>query len=89
MSLTDAEIEAILDMEAMALPDGETRNFENPPNENGLAMAIITITLVVGTVCVLLRGYARLYLLRKVQIEESKSTHTEHGCLPLHGKSKS
>lgn len=72
MSLSPEELEAILDMEAMPLPEGEVRNFENPPNQNGLALAIITLTLAIGTLCVLLRAYARLYLLRKIQIEESK-----------------
>lgn len=70
---TPEEIAAILDMEAMPVPPGEVRDYDNPPNENGLAMAIITITLVIGTLCVILRGYARLYLLRKVQVEEGKS----------------
>jgi hypothetical protein len=74
MSLTEAELAAMLDMPAMEPPEGQEANFENPPNENALALGIITVTLVIGTLCVLLRAYARVYLLRKVQIEEGEFT---------------
>lgn len=72
MSLTEAELAAMLEMPAMEPPAGQEANLENPPNENALAMGIITSTLVIGTLCVLLRAYARVYLLRKVQIEEGE-----------------
>lgn len=63
--------EAVL-MPAMVAPEGETANFENPPNENTMAMVIITVTLVIATLCIMLRAYGRVYLLRKVGIEEGE-----------------
>lgn len=75
--MTAEELAAALEMPAMEAPKGVKANFDNPPNENGLALAIITTTLVIGTLCVLLRAYARVYLLRKVQIEESACIEPE------------
>ena len=65
-------LEEILAAPAMPPPEGETANFDNPPNQNTLAMVIITVTLALSTLCLLLRAYARIYLLRKVQIEEGE-----------------
>lgn len=64
---------AVLDSPAMPAPEGVTPNFDDPPNMNGLAVAIIRLTLVIASVCLLLRAYARVYLLRKAQIEQGKS----------------
>lgn len=55
----------------MAAPDGETSNLDDPPNENGLALGMLIMMISVSTICVCIRGYARVYLLRKVQLEES------------------
>ncbi|RYP20875.1 hypothetical protein DL767_009381 [Monosporascus sp. MG133] len=63
-------LDQLLEMPAMAAPDGITPNFDNPPNQNGLAVAVLTLCLVVSTICVCLRVYARIYLLRKFQVEE-------------------
>ena len=63
--------EAVL-MPAMVAPKGEKANFEDPPNENTMAMVIITLTLVISTLCILLRAYGRVYLLRKIGIEEGE-----------------
>ncbi|KAL1953357.1 hypothetical protein VTO42DRAFT_2978 [Malbranchea cinnamomea] len=68
---SDAEALAeLLDSPAMEPPEGVTPNFDNPPNRNTLAIVIITVTLGITTVCFLLRAYYRLYLLRKVQIQD-------------------
>lgn len=69
-------MDAILNGPAMAPPPGETSNFSNPPNENPLAIGVLVTMIVISTVCVLVRLYARVYLLRKVQAEESE-------CSPL------
>lgn len=60
----------------MAPPPGETSDFTNPPNENPLAIGVLVTMIVISTFCVLVRLYARVYLLRKVQAEESE-------CSPL------
>ncbi|KAJ0121783.1 hypothetical protein J7T55_008950 [Diaporthe amygdali] len=64
-------MDAILNGPAMAPPAGETSDFENPPNENGLAIGVLVTMIVISTFCVLVRLYARVYLLRKVQVEEN------------------
>lgn len=65
-------MDAILNGPAMAPPTGETSNFSNPPNENPLAIGVLVTMIVISTLCVLIRLYARVYLLRKVQAEESE-----------------
>lgn len=72
MATDAAALEALLDSPAMPAPEGVTPNFENPPNQNGLGMTVLTLCLVFSTICVCLRMYARVYLLRKVQIEEGE-----------------
>ncbi|KPM43161.1 hypothetical protein AK830_g3392 [Neonectria ditissima] len=70
MASDAAALAELLDTPAMEPPKGVTADFDNPPNQNGLAIAIITLTMVIATICLVLRLYARVYLLRKVQIEE-------------------
>ncbi|PGH18372.1 hypothetical protein AJ79_00438 [Helicocarpus griseus UAMH5409] len=65
-----AYIEKFLEMPAMPAPDGITPNYANPSNRNDLAMAVLTLCLVISTVCVALRAYARIYLFHKFQAEE-------------------
>ncbi|RYP79655.1 hypothetical protein DL770_006575 [Monosporascus sp. CRB-9-2] len=45
-------------------------NFDNPPNNNPLAWGVLSTCAAVATICVLLRFYGRVFLLRKVQMEE-------------------
>ncbi|KAJ5239229.1 hypothetical protein N7468_003848 [Penicillium chermesinum] len=55
---------------ALPPPKGVTPNFDNPPNQNNLAWFVTTICMVVATLCLLLRGYARVWLEKKIGIEE-------------------
>ncbi|KAL2843707.1 hypothetical protein BJY01DRAFT_248482 [Aspergillus pseudoustus] len=59
-----------LDGPALAPPEGVIPQLDNPPNNNGLAIAVLSVCAVFATVCCFMRGYARLVLLRKFQIEE-------------------
>ncbi|KAE8152515.1 hypothetical protein BDV25DRAFT_137834 [Aspergillus avenaceus] len=59
-----------LDSPALAPPVGVVPDFNHPPNRNGLAVGIFAACATVGTICVCLRAYARVYLLRKIQVEE-------------------
>lgn len=63
-------MDAILNGPAMAPPPGEVSDFSNPPNENPLAIGVLVTMIVISTFCVLVRLYARVYLLRKVSLEE-------------------
>lgn len=70
----DATLQALFDTPAMTAPDGVTANFDDPPNQNGLAIAVLTLCLVISSICVMLRFYARVWLLRRVQAEEGEFT---------------
>lgn len=67
-----------LDGPALAPPDGVTPDFSRPENKNGLAIFVLTLCAAVATICLLLRAYARVYLLRKVGLEEGMSASMEY-----------
>ena len=70
MSISKDQVAAILSTPALVAPPGVTPNFIEPPNQNGLAWFVTTICMVVATLCVFLRGYAKVWLARKVETEE-------------------
>ncbi|RAK95362.1 uncharacterized protein BO80DRAFT_419179 [Aspergillus ibericus CBS 121593] len=55
---------------ALAAPSGVTPNFDNPPNSNTLAWVVTTFCTVVATICFLLRLFARIWLDKKLRVEE-------------------
>ncbi|CAI7633259.1 unnamed protein product [Penicillium glandicola] len=59
-----------LDGPALAPPAGVTSNFDNPPNNNPLSIGVLSACAAVSTICIFIRAYARVWLLKKVQIEE-------------------
>lgn len=70
MSLSAEALEALLAAPALAPPAGVTPDFDNPPNQNGLAFAVTTFCMVVATICLAIRAYSRLWLERKTRVEE-------------------
>lgn len=68
--LTPAELDAVLEMPAMAPPDGEVSNFIDPPNQNAMSVAIMIVCICFVVLCLLIRAYARLILLKRVQAQE-------------------
>jgi hypothetical protein len=68
--LTPAQLDAVLEMPAMAPPAGEVSNFINPPNQNGMAVAVMVICTIVVALCLLIRAYARVILLKRIQVQE-------------------
>jgi hypothetical protein len=54
----------------LAPPKDITPDFVHPPNNSPLALGVFITRCVISTVCVILRGYGRVFLLRKLQIEE-------------------
>ncbi|KAJ5093637.1 hypothetical protein N7456_009498 [Penicillium angulare] len=57
---------------ALAPPAGITSNLDNPPNNNALAIGVFSTCAAIATICFLMRAYARIFLLKKVQIEEGE-----------------
>ncbi|KAI1372416.1 hypothetical protein F4677DRAFT_449534 [Hypoxylon crocopeplum] len=60
----------LLDGPALAPPEGVTAQFDNPPNNNGLAHGVIAACVTVATLCLIIRGYARLVLFKKLKPED-------------------
>ncbi|KAI0832163.1 hypothetical protein F5Y06DRAFT_281187 [Hypoxylon sp. FL0890] len=59
-----------LDMPALQPPDGVTPNFDNPPKYNTSGYALCSFFLALATVAVLLRAYARVFVAKKVRLED-------------------
>lgn len=57
---------------ALPAPAGVTPDFDNPSNRNGLAWIITTFCMVIATMCLLLRGFTRIWLERKIRVEEGQ-----------------
>lgn len=64
--------EAILNGPALAPPNGLTPNFDHPPNDNPVALAAMTICLIVATIAAVLRIYSRVIVLKRVFLEDCK-----------------
>lgn len=71
-SLPLEQQEQMLNRPALEAPEGITYNFENPPNHNSLALAVIVISTVIVTVSGLLRLYSRVFVSKKLFIEDCK-----------------
>ncbi|KAI1419417.1 hypothetical protein F5Y12DRAFT_778033 [Xylaria sp. FL1777] len=69
--LPKEEQEMLLAGPALVPPAGAVANFENPPNENGIAHATFVICLLFATFSFLVRMYARLVGLRSVKVEDA------------------
>ncbi|KAI0184730.1 hypothetical protein EV127DRAFT_374213 [Xylaria flabelliformis] len=62
---------AILNGPALAPPRIDiVPNFEHPPNANLFARAITTIALVLVTIVIVLRAYAKIFIVGKLQLQD-------------------
>ncbi|KAI0133844.1 hypothetical protein BJ170DRAFT_176810 [Xylariales sp. AK1849] len=59
-----------MDGPALAPPDGVVPNLANPDNKNGLAWFVLVLCCVISTICVILRAYGRVLLLKTFKTEE-------------------
>lgn len=64
--------EAILNGPALEPPQNVIPNFIDPPNGNGLFIAILTVGLALSTLSTALRVYTKIFVTRSLQIEDSK-----------------
>ncbi|KAL1856381.1 hypothetical protein Daus18300_010753 [Diaporthe australafricana] len=65
MSTTD-----IMDLPAMDPPPGVVPQFDDPPNRNTMALAVLSVCLAATTIVVALRLYSRCAVLRRVQLQD-------------------
>ncbi|KAF2972674.1 hypothetical protein GQX73_g954 [Xylaria multiplex] len=61
-----------IDLDAPALdpPSGVTANLDNPPNHNGAVIAIYTVSILITTIFVLIRLYAKFLFLKAPRLED-------------------
>lgn len=74
--LSHEQQEALLDGPTLAPPAGVTSNFINPENNNGLAYGVIAACVTVATLCLMIRGYARLVLFKQLKPEDCELADT-------------
>lgn len=65
-----ATMEDILNGPLLPAPEGFTSQLDNPPNNNGLALAVLIICVIIPTISVIIRVSQKMIAPRKVQIEE-------------------
>ncbi|KAI0398142.1 hypothetical protein F5Y17DRAFT_412468 [Xylariaceae sp. FL0594] len=68
--LPPAQQEAILNGPALAPPEGVIPILVNPPNQNVLALVILTILLFLATSVFTLAGYANVFYVKKFYLED-------------------
>ncbi|RYP41496.1 hypothetical protein DL767_001001 [Monosporascus sp. MG133] len=68
--LAPAEQESILNGPALPAPDNEVSDLQNPPNENGLGLALTILCLVVSTLVLYVRVHTKLFFERAFRIED-------------------
>lgn len=69
--MSQAELDFILDnVPVMQPPDDQESNFIDPPNQNGMSIAIMTICIAFVVLCLAVRVYARLILLKRIETQE-------------------
>ncbi|KAI3330147.1 hypothetical protein F4824DRAFT_515848 [Ustulina deusta] len=69
--LPPAEQQVILEGPALPPPPGRVSMFENPPNNNGLALAVAILGLSVSSILLLFRACTKIVVLRAVRIEDA------------------
>ncbi|KAF7585979.1 hypothetical protein BBP40_009751 [Aspergillus hancockii] len=67
------EQQVIQDGPALQPPSGVGINFNNPPNRNVIPNSVIPICLTLATLAILIRAYARFFLLRRIDVDDGLS----------------
>jgi hypothetical protein len=68
--LSPDERQTALDAPALQPPAGTQADFDNPPNRNIIPHAVIPICLILVISTMLLRAYARVFLLKRVNVDD-------------------
>ena len=71
-NITLAELEALLNGPAVKPPPGVLSNFDNPPNQDTVALTIGNLLIIFASLAVLIRIYTRRVLLRSVGCDDCK-----------------
>ncbi|EYE93879.1 uncharacterized protein EURHEDRAFT_459029 [Aspergillus ruber CBS 135680] len=68
--MSPEELDALLNAPALEPPPDVTPMFDSPTNRNDHAWGITTVCMLVATLCLCLRWYVRIWLDRKVRVED-------------------
>ncbi|KAI1425929.1 hypothetical protein F5Y12DRAFT_713809 [Xylaria sp. FL1777] len=68
--LSPEYIATIREAPAATPPPGVIPNYDNPPNDNGLATAVIIASIAITTFAVIIRFYAKVFCMRRVRLED-------------------
>ncbi|KAI0402418.1 hypothetical protein F4802DRAFT_368299 [Xylaria palmicola] len=68
--LTPPEYDPILNLPAYIPPPGVTPKFSNPPNQNALAIAVVTICTSIASILFLTRVYSRIFCSLRPKLED-------------------
>lgn len=55
---------------ALQPPNGTVPNLVDPPNQNTLVMSIVVLCLVITTILVLIRVWARVVVMKMVRLQD-------------------
>ncbi|RYP16392.1 hypothetical protein DL765_005172 [Monosporascus sp. GIB2] len=69
-ALPPGERERYLNGPAHPAPNGTVPNFDRPDNRDSLAISVLTVGLVLASIFILLRAYARIFCVKKVFLED-------------------
>lgn len=70
--LPKAQQDALYAGPALPHPDGIIPDLENPQNDNVSGYVVTTLLLTLGSLAFLIRLYVKIFLMRKVRLEEGK-----------------
>ncbi|KAI1211225.1 uncharacterized protein F4807DRAFT_29131 [Annulohypoxylon truncatum] len=78
-SLSPAELQQFLDGPALTPPDGVIPNFDNRDNKDYISQAVLPLCLVLTTIAVFLRVWARIFCIKKIELPDVLMT-IAYGC---------
>ena len=73
LDMPDSYLDGIRDQPAAPPPPGVIPNFDNPPNNNELAIAVLATSIVITTSAFLIRVYSKVFCTKKINIEDCQS----------------
>ncbi|KAI1412103.1 hypothetical protein F5Y13DRAFT_190784 [Hypoxylon sp. FL1857] len=68
--LSPSLLQLIRNQPALPSPNGTTPNFNDPPNNNALAIAVIAVCIALTTIFFLIRGYTRIVYVKQFRLED-------------------
>jgi hypothetical protein len=74
--LTPQQQDEIMNGAAGMIPNGIESHLGRPPTKNTMTLVVLAVSLFVVTLCVLIRAYAKIIILKRVRIEDGKAGFT-------------